>query len=102
MDFFNEIRLIWDIICEIGVGNFDVGKGFPPGFEYRWAETKSSNPKSCSGPQYVEYVLDWAEKEMNNDSIFPTSSGNHSEQLSIDLCKIPSSIPFSQEFCSKC
>jgi hypothetical protein len=74
VDFFNEIRLIWDIIVEIGAGNYASGKGFPQGFEYRWAETKSATPKSCSGPEYIEYVLDWAEKEMNNEAIFPTSS----------------------------
>jgi MOB kinase activator 1 len=74
VDFFNEIRLIWDIICEIGVGNYPAGRGFPAGFEYRWAETKGATPTACSGPQYVEHVLEWTEKEMNNEAVFPISS----------------------------
>ncbi len=73
VDFFNEIRLIWDIICEVGYVDEGPGKGFPPGFEYRWADNKSRSPISCSGPQYIQYVLDWIDAEINNEAIFPTS-----------------------------
>eukprot|EP01040_Poterioochromonas_malhamensis_P007881 gene7881-8521_t len=76
VDFFNEIRLIWDIVAEMGVGDYQVGRGFPPGFEYRWAESKASSPITCTGPQYVDYVLEWAEKELNNVQLFPTSSSS--------------------------
>lgn len=62
-------------MLEIGVGSYQVGRGFPPGFEYRWAESKSASPITCTGPQYVDYVLEWAEKELNNDQQFPTASG---------------------------
>lgn len=73
MDFFNEIRLIWDIIVEAGYVDEGPGKGFPPGFEYRWADNKSRSPITCSGPQYIQYVLDWIDGEINNEALFPTS-----------------------------
>lgn len=31
------------------------------------------SPSICSGPQYVEYVLDWVDEEINNGILFPTS-----------------------------
>lgn len=78
MDFFNEISLIWGIICDIGVASVAVGSGFPPGFEYRWSDgSKIKAPVNCSGPQYVEYVMNWVDKEINNDVLFPTSAGNN-------------------------
>ena len=41
VDFYNEISLIWGIICDVnGVPVCVKGEGFPPGFEYRWAEGK--------------------------------------------------------------
>ena len=73
MDFFNEIRLVWDIIVEAGYVDEGPGKGFPPGFEYRWADNRSRSPITCSGPQYIQYVLDWIDGEINNEALFPTS-----------------------------
>jgi hypothetical protein len=77
VDFFQEVHLIWDIICDIGVGEFQPGKGFPPGFEYRWAESKSRSPVVCTGPQYVDNVLRWIEAELNNRQLFPVTSGEY-------------------------
>lgn len=73
MDFFNEIRIIWDIICEVGVGDYSIGKGFPPGFEYRWSDPRTRQTISCSGPQYIEHVVKWIEGEINNPTIFSTN-----------------------------
>ena len=76
VDFYNELTLIWGIICDIGVSrSMGAGTGFPPGFEYRWATGKSKTPSSCSGPEYVDFVLGWVEKEINNPQLFPTAAG---------------------------
>lgn len=75
VDFYNELTLIWGIICDIGVSrSMGAGTGFPPGFEYRWATGKSKTPSSCSGPEYVDFVLGWVEKEINNPQLFPTAA----------------------------
>lgn len=52
---------------------FSIGEGFPPGFEYRWAEGKEA--VSCSGPEYVEKVMTWVEDEINNEATFPSTEG---------------------------
>lgn len=75
VDFFNELSLIWGIICDIGFLKIEPGKGFPPGFEYRWSDGSSlKSPVYCSGPEYVEFVMNWVDKEINNGVLFPTSS----------------------------
>lgn len=75
VDFFNEISLIWGIVTESGVPSKAPGEGFPPGFEYSWADgVKIKKPIQCSGPAYVEYVISWVEDMINDETLFPTSS----------------------------
>jgi hypothetical protein len=83
VDFYNELNLIWGIICDIGVPPAEVGAGFPPGFQYfrsGYAPSAASlfraaPSTSCSGPEYVEYVMSWADGEINNGALFPTNPG---------------------------
>ena len=57
-----------------GVPSAPVGEGFPPGFEYSWADgVKIKKPIACSGPEYVDHVMTWVEEITNNDAIFPAS-----------------------------
>ena len=75
VDFFNELSLIWGIICDIGIVRGQAGSGFPPGFEYRWADGRRfSSPTPCSGSEYIDYVMVWVEKEINNETLFPTTA----------------------------
>jgi hypothetical protein len=72
----NEISLIWGIVCDIGVSrSIGPGNGFPNGFEYRWADGRRfKSPISCSGPEYIDYVMTWVEREINDEKLFPTTS----------------------------
>lgn len=77
VDFFNELSILWGIICDFH-GRVPVagpGEGFPPGFEYLWATSKYKSAKKCSGPEYIGHVLDWVEGEINNDAVFPSREG---------------------------
>mmetsp|Transcript_108537 Transcript_108537/g.212682 ORF Transcript_108537/g.212682 Transcript_108537/m.212682 type:complete len:252 (-) Transcript_108537:127-882(-) len=82
VDFYNELNLIWGIICDIGVPPVEAGAGFPPGFQYfRHTSTPTASSMfratastSCSGPEYVEYVMNFVDKEINNHNLFPTNS----------------------------
>lgn len=76
VDFFNEISLIWGIVCECGIPRCPPGDGFPQGFEYRWADgEKITTPIRCSGPNYVDHVLTWVEEKLNDGATFPSSTG---------------------------
>jgi MOB kinase activator 1 len=47
-------------------GNYtELGQGFPQGFEYRISGEKGSAPIRCTGPQYIEHVMSWAEAQLD-------------------------------------
>lgn len=74
VDFFNEISLIWGIVCEMDIPPMSPGEGFPHGFEYRWADgVKIKSAIRCSATEYIEYVMTWIEDQINNEAIFPQS-----------------------------
>ena len=75
VDFFNEVSLIWGIVGENGLPQYAPGEGFPAGFEYLWADGVTiRTPIKCSSTEYVEYVMTWVEDQINNESLFPSSS----------------------------
>lgn len=77
VDFFNEVSLIWGIICDTGLPNYRAGEGFPPGFEYLWADGVTvKTPLVCSSSEYVEYVMAWVEGQVNNEAVFPSSASS--------------------------
>lgn len=89
VDFYNEISLIWGIITDIGVDSLPAGAGFPSGFEYRWSDgSRFKSPVMCSGPEYVEYVMNWIDREINNPRLFPTSSSTPFPKNFIQSIKI--------------
>jgi len=73
VDFYNEISLLYGLVVDDAQRDFkNPGEGFPPGFEYRWAESNSREVIRVSSPEYVDYVMTWVEDQLDNESIFPT------------------------------
>jgi len=72
VDFFNEISLLYGLVADDAGKYTKPGDGFPPGFEYRWADgVNIVKPMRCSSPEYVDYVMMWVEDQINNEDIFP-------------------------------
>lgn len=45
-------------------------------FEYRWADGVTiKKPIEVSAPKYVEYLMDWIETQLDDESIFPQKLG---------------------------
>lgn len=82
VDFYNELSLMWGIICDVGVPPMEPGEGFPPGFQYlRSASTptaamlfKNNTNTSCSGPEYIDFVMSWVDKEISDGVLFPRNA----------------------------
>jgi len=71
VDFFNEASLLYGMVAEEAEQRFPrAGQGFPPGFEYLWTNVNSRIPIKCSAPQYVDFVMSWAEDQINDESVF--------------------------------
>lgn len=45
-------------------------------YEYRWADGVTiKKPIEVSAPKYVEYLMDWIETQLDDESIFPQKLG---------------------------
>jgi MOB kinase activator 1 len=45
-------------------------------FEYRWADgVQIKKPIEVSAPKYVEYLMDWIEVQLDDESLFPQKLG---------------------------
>lgn len=45
-------------------------------FEYLWADgEKYKKPTALPAPQYVALLMDWIEAQINNETVFPVSTG---------------------------
>ncbi|XP_039056902.1 MOB kinase activator-like 1B isoform X1 [Hibiscus syriacus] len=45
-------------------------------YEYRWADgVQIKKPIEVSAPKYVEYLMDWIESQLDDESIFPQKLG---------------------------
>jgi hypothetical protein len=50
-----------------------------PKFEYLWADGgKYKKPTPLPAPQYVALLMDWVEAQINNETLFPVSTGKTS------------------------
>lgn len=49
-----------------------------PKFEYLWADPSTpeyKKPTQLPAPRYVALLMDWIESQINNENVFPTSTG---------------------------
>jgi hypothetical protein len=56
----------------------DENETIPPSYsyEYRWADgAKIKRPIEVSAPKYVEYLMDWVEAQLDEETIFPQKLG---------------------------
>ena len=87
IDFFNAVSLLVGIVHDESAPQLPPGAGFPPGFEYLWADPISKRTIKCSGPAYIEYVMNWIEACLNDPRIFPSSSSQHYPRDFVKNCK---------------
>jgi hypothetical protein len=73
IDFYNELSLLCGLVGDEWSAQLKPGEGFPKGFEYRWADGKKiKKPIRCSSSEYVQYVMQWVEEQLENKSLFPS------------------------------
>jgi MOB kinase activator 1 len=47
-----------------------------PKYEYHWADGQSiKKPIKCSAPRYVDYLMNWIQSQVDNETIFPSNIG---------------------------
>ncbi|KAJ8049734.1 MOB kinase activator 3B [Holothuria leucospilota] len=72
VDFFNRINLIYGTICEYCKAETCPTMSGGPKYEYMWADgEKYKKPVALPANEYIGHLMDWVEKLINNDKIFP-------------------------------
>lgn len=49
-----------------------------PKFEYLWVDgQKYKKPTSLPANQYISFLIDWIESQINDEHLFPVTMGNY-------------------------
>lgn len=76
VDFFNRINLIYGTVSEYCDSASCPTMSGGARFEYLWADgEKYKKPTVLPAPQYVALLMDWIEAQINNETVFPVSTG---------------------------
>ncbi|KAG5540392.1 hypothetical protein RHGRI_020570 [Rhododendron griersonianum] len=97
VDFFNQVNLLYGTLTEFctpencptmtaGTSSVQVLTGDLSTkwqvpycciqYEYRWADgVQIKKPIEVSAPKYVEYLMDWIETQLDDESLFPQRLG---------------------------
>jgi hypothetical protein len=55
-----------------------------PRYEYYWADgEKIKKPIKCTAPEYVEYLMDWIQTTLDDETIFPARVGMYHYHLEL-------------------
>ncbi|KAL6547717.1 MOB kinase activator 1A [Orobanche hederae] len=76
VDFFNQVNLLYGTLTEFCTPENCPTMSAGPKYEYRWADgVQIKKPIEVSAPKYVEYLMDWIETQLDDESIFPQKLG---------------------------
>ncbi|RZC73946.1 hypothetical protein C5167_049421 [Papaver somniferum] len=76
VDFFNQVNLLYGTLTEFCTPENCPTMTAGPKYEYRWADgVQVKKPIEVSAPKYVEYLMDWIEAQLDDESIFPQKLG---------------------------
>ncbi|RUO96320.1 mps one binder kinase activator-like 1B-like protein [Jimgerdemannia flammicorona] len=74
VDFYNQINMLYGTITEFCTPEECPVMSAGPKYEYHWSEG-SSKPKKVSAPDYVDLLMTWVQKELDDENIFPCKIG---------------------------
>ncbi|KAG6387804.1 hypothetical protein SASPL_152998 [Salvia splendens] len=76
VDFFNQVNLLYGTLTEFCTPENCPTMTAGPKYEYRWADGVTiKRPIEVSAPKYVEYLMDWIETQLDDESLFPQRLG---------------------------
>ncbi|PQQ04658.1 MOB kinase activator-like 1A [Prunus yedoensis var. nudiflora] len=76
VDFFNQVNILYGTLTEFCTPVNCPTMSAGPKYEYRWADgVHIKKPIEVSAPKYVEYLMDWIENQLDEESIFPQRLG---------------------------
>jgi len=77
VEFYNEISLLYGTVIDFCTDESCPIMSAGTRFEYLWADGEQvKTPVKVSAPKYVDLLMDWIERQLADDTIFPTSTEN--------------------------
>ncbi|XP_065572321.1 MOB kinase activator-like 3 isoform X2 [Artemia franciscana] len=87
VDFFNRTNLIYGVVTSYCVPESCPTMSGGTKYEYFWADGKHyRKPTALPAPKYISLLMDWVEDQINDDTVFPTTTD----------------IPFPKNFQNRC
>lgn len=76
VDFFNRINLIYGVINEYCTEDTCKTMSGGPKYEYLWCDNEIyKKPTQLPAPKYITLLMEWVEKQINDETIFPVTVG---------------------------
>ncbi|KAK8727631.1 hypothetical protein OTU49_009660 [Cherax quadricarinatus] len=75
IDFFQHINLLYGTVCEYCTMSGCPDMTGPATRQYLWFDEKGKKTR-VAAPQYVDYVMTFTQKTINDETIFPTKFEN--------------------------
>lgn len=73
VDFFNQIGMLYGTIGEFCTPESCPVMSAGPKYEFYWADGEEiKKPIRVSAPEYVDYLMNWVQKQLDNETIFPS------------------------------
>lgn len=76
VDFFNQISIMYSILGEFCTTESCPIMSAGPRYEYHWADGETvKKPIRVSASEYVELLMNWVQRKLEDDRIFPSKIG---------------------------
>lgn len=94
VDFYNQINMLYGTITEFCSPKTCPRMIATEEYEYLWQDSSDSRykkPTKMSAPEYIEHLMNWVQRYLDDDSIFPAQSGvpfsKHAPQIFRNILK---------------
>jgi hypothetical protein len=88
VDFFNRINLLYGVLSEYCTDETCPLMSGGSKYEYLWCDNDLyKKPTALSAPKYTILLMEWIEKQINDESIFPITIGTPFCKNFQSICK---------------
>jgi len=85
VDFFNQINMLYGTVSDFCTRDSCATMSAGVKYQYLWADgVRIKKPIKCSAPQYIDYLMTWVQRQLDDEQVFPSMVG----------------VPFSRSFMS--
>lgn len=82
VDFYNAISMLYATLADYCTDAKCPTMCAGPKYEYRWADgVRVKKPIACSAPKYVDYLLEWVERQVDDAETFPQGNAPFPENF---------------------